>query len=364
MIHIAYVAYRLYRYRNIKRQILPRRLVQEKKVDGEICLSIHRSLQRSTRETLNLDPVRVQESFRQAFTIIRQAFPTPSPIQVPNAKEWMEYQRLLPHVYALRDAYFESNSQIEGTRDFVELLSDAGINQWERGITRDGLLLLRTAEGVLSKLDFEGADLQKAKIDIIIALMADNTGISQRAEGLERRRDALEIRRKHHKAHSPLGRNDDILLHNSWMDYSISLLQYNRYKEARPIIESCLQRYRVWGTEDEYPFEFSKYYHFISVVFMYEGDFEEAIRHGERGLELMEMAGKETLKNRYKFDHACTLLQSGNVDEALKTHEEIYETRLKASGKANELVLNSCYAIGAIHELCGRYERAEYVPLS
>ena len=145
------------------------------------------------------------------------------------------------------------------------------------------------------------------------------------------------------------------------MDYSILLLQYNRYKETKLILNNYLQRYQVWGSEEEYPVELSKYYHFISIIYMYGGNFKEAISHGEQGLKLMGLACKETLRSRYRFDHACTLLQSGDGDKALRTHEEIYEARLKASCKANELVLNSCYAIGAIHEQCGRYERAEYV---
>ena len=343
----------------MKRHLLPRRLVQEKEINNEVCLSVHRSLQRNIRQTVSKDPSKAREVFWQAFTVVRQAFPAPSPIQVPSAQEWMVYQRLLPHVYALRSAYLEATGRIEGTRDFVELLSDAGINQWERGVTRDGVLLLRTAEEVLSRLKFDDADLQKAKIDTTMALMSDNTGISTRAEGLERRREVLDIRQKHLKTPSLAPQNDEILLYNAWMDYSISLLQYNRYKEAKPIIESCFERYKAWGTQDELPFEYAKYHHWIAIVYMYEGNFGEAIRHGELGVELMANADNEFLKSRFMFDLACIILQSGDIERALNTHQKVHEARLRTSGRTNELTLHSCHAIGAIHELCGSHARAE-----
>ena len=343
----------------MKENLLARRLVTQVMADGEPCLSTHRALKRNIRETLSKDPVRQGHVFHQAVSLVKKVFPTPSPVQIPQPETWLEYQKLLPHVLSLRKAYYEGKVRIQGSRKFVQLLADAGINQWEQGITRGGLLLLRTAQDVLESLTFDGAELIKADIFTIIALMYDNTGSSNRAEGLERRQKALEIRTAHVKKLTHYDRTQETLEYNSRLDVSISLLQFNRYKEAEPILEKCFAKYQEWGPPEEFPYEYGIYYHWMSMVRMYQARYPEAIQLGEHSVKWLGKTNNRSLMNRHKFDLACIILQSGDVDRALATHHEVYKARLEISGKANELTLHSCYAIGAIHEQCGRFAEAE-----
>jgi tetratricopeptide (TPR) repeat protein len=347
------------RFKRMKQNLLKRRLILQSIIDGEPCLSIHRALQRNIRNSICKDPSRRQAVFRQALTLVRKVFPVPSPIQVPEAGRWLEYQRLLPHVLSLRNAFYEGDVRIEGSRKFVTLLADAGINQWEQGFTREGLLLLRSAEDVLESINFDGAELMKADIHTIIALMFDNTGSTNRAEGLKRRQKALHIRQDHVEKLAKVDRTEETLVYNSLMDYSISLLQYNRYKEAEPIIEKCLVKFREWDTPENIPYEYAKYYHWISMIRMYQGRFTEAIELGKQGVDLMEKTGNSSLANRFRFDLACIVLQSGDMSKALAMHQVVYKARIKISGKANELTLHSCYALGAMHEHLGDLPEAE-----
>ena len=73
----------------------------------------------------------------------------------------------------------------------------------------------------------------------------------------------------------------------------------------------------------------------------------------------MTDAGKASMMNRFKFDLACIILQSGDLEQALAMQEEVYESRMFLNGKANELTLESAYAIGALHEYRGRLAEAE-----
>ena len=65
------------------------------------------------------------------------------------------------------------------------------------------------------------------------------------------------------------------------MEYAISLLHYHRYEQAEPVIEKCLTKFKEWDTEEEIPFEYSKYYNKIALVRMYQGRFDEAIKLAE-----------------------------------------------------------------------------------
>ena len=349
----------------MKRPLLKRRLIQAKEIEGEPCLYLHRSLQRSIRDTTAKSAVQRQVVFEQALNIVRKVFPLSSPIQVPEPSSWREHQKLLPHVMSLQSAFVEAKGGIRGGRKFASLLSDAGINQWARGFTRDGLLLLETAEQVLDEISsdasrsFVDSDIMRADINTIIALMHDNTGISTRAEGLKKRKIALDIRKKRTESLTQVSRNEEILLYNAWLDYAISLLQYNRYQEAEPILSSCLEKYRQWDTSEEIPFEYAKYDHKMAFVRMYQGRYAEALELGQLGVHYMDKTGNEELMLRFKFDLACTHLQSGDADKALEMHKEVLGKRIIVCGKVNENTLQSYYAVGALHELRGEFAEAE-----
>ena len=321
---------------------------------------MHRSLQRGIREGLSADISKQQKVFDQAIALIREVFPRSNPLQQPNPNQWAACQRLLPHLHALRDVYYKYASTIKGSIDFAQLLTDAGMDQFERGITKEGLLLLQTAEDVFQAEISDDHQIMRADIHAMIAIMYDNTGITQRQEAFGRRKTALDIRRSIFKDAKTPQRKDEILLYNSEMEYAISLLHYHRFKEAEPIIERCLEKFREWGMESEIPFEYAKYYNKIALVRMYQGRFKEAVDLGEKGVKLMKKTGYILFESRFKFDLACIILQSGDIDRALIVHEEILKQRIEKLGQANELTLHSVYAIGAIYEMKGDLSKAEY----
>ena len=343
----------------MKKTLLGRHLIQERFVDGQCCLSMHRSLQRSIWNNLSKNPPKQQEVFDATVAMLRKTIPSVLPIQVPEPRKWYEHQRLIPHVLNLRFVYTTFQAQICPSLDFVKLLINPGINQWERGLVRDGLLLVKTAEDVLGVISKDGFELLRADIHTEIALLYDDTGSTNRAEALERRKKSLEIRQAHAKQAPSMSQDDEILLYNSWQDYVLSLMQYNNYQEAEPILGKCLAKYKTWGTEGELPFEYAKYHHWMGMVQMYRGNFEEAINLAQHGVKLMTDAGKVSMMNRFKFDLACIILQSGDVDRALAMQEEVYESRIVLNGKANELTLESAYAIGVLHQYRGTLDEAE-----
>ena len=226
----------------MKRSLVDRRLVQAKDIEGEPCLTLHRSLQRSIRETAAKTPGKPQEIFDQALTLVRKVFPDSSAIQVPEPQKWREHQRLLPHVISLQTTFIEAKETVQGSKKFARLLSDAGMNQWEQGFTRDGLLLLKTAEQVLDAISYEKNGIMRADINVVVALMYDNTGISTRAESLRRREQTLSIRTERVEKYKEVSQTEEILLYNAWMDKVVSLLQYNQYTEAEPNLKKCLDK--------------------------------------------------------------------------------------------------------------------------
>lgn len=125
--------------------------------------------------------------------------------------------------------------------------------------------------------------------------MHDNMGISTRVESLKRRELALEIRRKYVEGRSRATQVEETLLYKSWLDYGISLFQYNRYQEVEPIMDRCLMKYRQWGTPDDIPYEYAKYGHKMGLIRMYQGRYAEALKHCREGVQHMEKTGNDSL---------------------------------------------------------------------
>lgn len=265
---------------------------------------------------------------------------------------------------SLREVYLTKKPMIRGSLEFARILSDAGINQWERGMTRSGLTLLRTSEEVLDALSFDSHDSLRADIHIIVALMYDNTGVSNRKEAIVRREKALEIRKTRTQTDPRPSvaalHEEEVLLYNARMDYAISLLQFHDYRRAEPVIEDCLRKYQEWGTPEELPYEYAKYYNKMALVRLYQRRYDEAIDLAKQGVKWMGVTQNFSLQSRFDFDLACILLQTGKVEESRQLHQRIFDGRVEKLGQSSELSLHSRYAIGVISEMKQQYEDAEY----
>jgi hypothetical protein len=150
-------------------------------VDADSNFSIHRSLQRGLREELSNSKSKQQAVFDQAVALVREAFPQSNPLQQPTPESWSEYQKLLPHLHALHEVYHDPRNHIKGSIDFAQLLLDAGMDQFERGIVHEGLLLLNTAEKVLdASASPDDHQVMKADIHAMIGIMYVHlTGIAE-----------------------------------------------------------------------------------------------------------------------------------------------------------------------------------------
>jgi hypothetical protein len=340
-----------------------RNLIQVDNRDGGDFLSIHRKLQTKILQDLKKNGAQRERAFAQAFLLIRTRFPAASPIQVPEPEKWPICRRYLLHVLSLRRLVINKAVEIAPSVDLARLFSDGGIDLWERGLTKEGLELLHSAENILDQVD-STEDLLRASIHVVISLLIQDSRLTRIAESKARITDALKIRRQYREATAPhlYTRNDEILLYNAVSDYGCVLLQYNQYQEAEPLFAECFSKYQVWDVPEKIPYEYAKYYHYMAFCRMYGGHLEEAVALAKQGLHWVTVAtGQSAATNRWKFDLACLILQSGDREEAMKLHQEILENRIKLHGKYAFLTLQSYYALGACSDFQGAFSVAEYV---
>lgn len=348
-----------------------RRLITVETKNGEEILSIHRKLQARILRDLDKDVSSRQGVFSQVFLIVRSRFPSASPIQVPEPDKWPMCKKYLPHVLSLQRLLLGNLIDVEPSVELARLFSDGGIDLWERGLTTEGLDLLKSAESILDRLDSGDFQPLRADIHVIVSLLLQDSGLIHIGECHDRIKTALEIRTRNQliaaRGHVKLGRTDEILLFNAWSDYACVLLQLNMFEEAKPIFEKCLLKYQEWGDPNDIPYEYSKGYHHTAFCLMYRGDADQAIEDAERGVDFVEKAtGRSAAYYRWKFDLACLLFQHPDfaVSPSLQSrtialHKEVLEARLMLHGKYTFLALESFYALGSVLSYLGDLTEAE-----
>ena len=329
-------------------QLSGRKLITVKEIDGEEVYSVHRLLQEKI--ITEMDHAHLTDSFQGALTLVRRRYPTASAIQVPEPEKWTNCNKYMRHVFSLHRALKDTNRVVPSLQ-LAELFYDAGFHIWEQQTTAyDGLSFLKTAEEILDTINHDQFGKIRADIHCIVGILNNGLGCRERGESLRRQRAALKIREKIYSEVSPSDKDSDVLLANAANDLGICLLNQKSFEEAKPIFENCFGRYCEWGTEEEIPFEYSKYYHNIAVILMWEGKLEDSIRSLRKATKL---AGTYSAKMwqywQTKFTLASVLLQAGDVQAALDEHLEILAARYELYGKHDQSTIASTYATGAMY---------------
>ncbi|KAH8881847.1 hypothetical protein GQ53DRAFT_886470 [Thozetella sp. PMI_491] len=339
-------------YRRMVERLSSRRLIRvSQSDDGEPIYSIHRILQQKIQ--LDMEDYDFADAFRKTFRLIRKRYPQAEPTQVPIPGAWEVCKNFMPHVYSFHRIYTENPQAAELSApkplDLAKLFYDAGFHVWAQQTTQyDGLAFLNTAEEILDRLETNPFHKLRADIHCITGLLLLMMGSSDREQATQRLKHALNIR-ENIWIDQPTFDND-VMYRNAATDYSLCLLNQHKFKEAGEIMTDCYKRYKVWGSEVDNPFEYSKYYGNYSIVLMWKGQIAEAIDFIERCIQYTEKFsdGKSSQYWRRQFLLGCYLLQSGDLQGALDKHLETLDARLELVGKHHEATMLSMYAVGAI----------------
>ena len=346
------------------KDLTSRRLVGFKKQDNREVFSIHRLLQHRLLQDLDENPQEREEIFKLAFELIRERLPRPS-MEAWDSLKWNVFKEYLPHVLTIQRIYQNGVPMVTPFVRLAELFRDGGVHLWQRGMMYDGLRLLNSAENVLDLLACEEEQL-RIDIHVASALLIQYFGISHRAESKDRFWKILQIRKKFASELAPglLTKEDEMRLCSAMADYGNALLQFNNYEEAEPIYQECHATFHKSTTDKDHHFGCAKFNHHEAHCRMYRKDFEGALELSQKAVELVSrQTGQPQLTLRYKFDLACIILQSGDIEKSLEMQEQVLKARLslQGSGKTNYFTLQSYYAVGAANAHLSRWEQAEYV---
>lgn len=332
--------------------------------EGSAYISIHRTVQWNVLYIISRDKDNRWEAFNHAFTLIKEGTPTVSPLQIPEPEHWPAFQKYVPQILQLRMHCIWPEPPVELPINFAKILSDMGIYMWQVGILTDGSAALHTAIDILDNHKVSRMDPLRGDIAAILKTLTRWVGVSQIERCIQHGKEELIIRKAEYeglKMDEKLTRTDEIRRYNAENDYALVLLELEDFETVESMIEECFKQYQLWGTEDEIPFEYHKYFDEIAFVRMSQGKVKEALGHCHHAMNLIQkFVGEEQLGISGLLTHLALLTyHSGDVRGALDFNEKALKLRKEHRGDYNHYTLDSYALSGAFMMLCGDYEKAE-----
>ncbi|KAK4172752.1 hypothetical protein QBC36DRAFT_337198 [Triangularia setosa] len=353
-------------YKRMIRALEGRKLIEVRATeDGRESYRIHRELQRKIVIDVGLQ-LKFDSAMRKATRLVRKRFPKAPTEQTPAPENRKLCKEYMPHISSLYRAFEEGERTFPGferLEELADLFYDAGFYIWDsQAEGHNSLELLDAAERIHNTKhpSTDRMSPRRADIHCISGLLRYTMGCQEREETRRRLELARDIR-KYVFVQSRTKEND-VLLQNAATDYGLVLLNQYEFEQAEKIFEHCLEHYREWDTEDNIPFEYSKYYYNMGVVRMCQERLEESIQFLHRSVELVESAfGKDTQYWDNYFMLACAIRQAGgkdNYQRSLDMHLEIREARLNSAGKHSKGAILSTFAVGGMYVLLNDLPKA------
>ncbi|KAK7735795.1 hypothetical protein SLS63_003753 [Diaporthe eres] len=228
----------------------------------------------------------------------------------------------------------------------------------------EGEKALKTAKDILSQLNFEDMDPIYGDINGTLGTMLDMIGVTRRAESKRLKQHVIKVRERE-RASTPSERRtreDEIRLYNAYA----SAIFYQLDEDAAGVIQTmkeCHEHYSLWGTEEEYPFEYAKYYNHTGLAYMHLGDTEKGIWFSKRACELQVAHGGSNapMSLLYYFVLGNQYYMHGDIRASLDLNERILENRRQVCGATNPATLESYSMTGALLLLDHQAKKAKYV---
>ncbi|KAK0732045.1 P-loop containing nucleoside triphosphate hydrolase protein [Lasiosphaeris hirsuta] len=334
-------------------------------------LEIHRSLQMTLLLGLatDADPCLRTDVFSEVTVMLAAVVPQASRLAQNEKDLWPAFFRYVPQVLALRQNSQWPVPPIDLDLTFVKILINIGTFLWHTGQIRECDSAMGTAEDVIARQKAEirqssECECLMSDMYLVTGILADCIGVSRRRESLEHRRILLGLREREFNA-IPKARvtvEDEIRVGNAKGDLACAYLQRGEFGKARAIMEGLYREcYKRWGTEEEYPYEYSKYYHHLGHILMAEGKPDMALAFSRKGMKLDadHADGVDSTVLIDQYDLACLLFNAGRLEESLAEHKEVLAKRIQICGKSSQFTLESHEAVGILLHLMGSNVDAE-----
>ena len=233
---------------------------------------------------------------------------------------------------------------------------------WHAGKFLEGQDALKTAVTIMDKNELGDHRPLRANAYKMLGIMSSFEGVSERRYSMDLRDKALEARKLSYNSIPPtkVTRGDEIKRWTVESDVAYGLVQQEDFEPAAEIMERCLNKYQEWGSEDEYPYQYSQYYQIIAVCQMAAGKPAESIDSITHCVDLLIKASDimHPMAQLMQFITGYLTWHAGEPQKALEILSSVLEARRKIIGDFNHCTLESYSTCARLLADKGDYEKA------
>lgn len=232
-----------------------RHLVEREDTPDGVCLTTHRSLQRSMLHQLDSQLARRQFIFGSVVSMLTRAFPRKDILSKRgDASLFSIAAKYFPHILALNTVYKNSEPPIGGDLEFVRLLNAAGLYALENMVQVDGPELLETGLKVAESV--YQYDPEQARMLLIVNIsplqvLCQYFGDSGRKRAYELTSRQLDLTRDQLNKipEDKWSTANFVQLGMVLVNRGCALAQFNRMEEAGEQYDEALKMYQKAGDE-------------------------------------------------------------------------------------------------------------------
>jgi len=267
-------------------------------------------------------------------------------------------------VISLHTVFLQSKPRMESSKEFADLLADAGYYMWDRSLCKEGIAVLETADTICTNLESERKGILRANILVALGSLLNDIGISDRARAVSMFKEILDIRLEHFAELDPpsITMSDQLLLSNAWNDMGWMCMERGAYDEAEAHFDESLRLKSNWGKE-KIPFEYAETTKNLGYVRLSQGRSEDAVNLVAHATKLAESApdmGPESAATQtFRFAQSWVLFNAGESDKALELMLKTTKARIILFGDLDTHTLDCFYAVGVMYQHQGKLEEAE-----
>ena len=328
----------------------------------ETCIAIHRTVQWNVLVHLSRNVAHRWTVFQQAFKLVQGVLPVKSSFIVPSSDTWSRYQKYGVHILSLRAHCLWPDPPLELPVEFAQVLADMSTYMWHAGKLSEGQEALRTAVTIMDKNELEDHHSLRANAYEMLGIMSSFEGVSERRYSMDLRYKALEARKLSFNSIPPtkVTRDDEIKSWTVESDVAYDLVQQEDFEPAAEIMERSLKKYQEWGSEDEYPYQYSQYYQIIAICQIAAGKPAEFIDSITHCVDLLIKSSDimHPMTQLMRFITGYLTWHAGEPQKALEIMSSVLEARRKIIGEFNHFTLESYSTCARLLADNGDYEKA------
>ncbi|PMD52524.1 pfs domain-containing protein [Hyaloscypha bicolor E] len=357
----------IHRFNEAVRILRERHLIERDETPIGLSLRTHRALQRSILHKLDRDIDTRQLVFTEVVKIVRNPFPRLDPAKRGDPSKWAIYEKYLPQVISLEEAFAQSNPKISDNLEFTTILRDAGSYLMNNGYQPDAVSLLETAVATCNSL----LETEPLAAGNVLDGCLSNLQVYNQFMGIAGRRNALKLTARELELRSAqvdgLPRDqytetDVIKFGRVFVDKGCAHSQMELLEEAGELFDKALEWYEQAGGEKALPARTAQLYACQLWVVAPTQNKTKAQELTQRSLKLAsDSVGLENpLTLAAMFSAAMAAFTIGGIAEALQLHKKVHEARIHLRGPAHHDSLASQYQVAVCYQNSNDLESAEH----